>query len=144
MTATAAATDLQASVLELIRVTSTVLPKDVVTAVQAARTVEEDGSNAAYALEVIDCNIDLAKAESQPLCRDTGSILFYVHTPVGCDQLAFEAAAVAAVREATALGYLRQNSVDSVTGVNTGDNTGPGSPRASTSTNGTTIMLKSS
>lgn len=128
MTATETGTGLQAALLELIRVTSTVLPQDVVTAVRAARGDEAEGSNAAYALEVIDCNIDLAKAESQPLCQDTGTILFYVHTPVGYDQLTFEATAVQAVREATALGYLRQNSVDSVTGQNTGDNTGPGSP----------------
>ena len=33
-----------------------------------------------------------------------------------------------AVAEATAKGYLRQNSVDSVTGRNTGNNLGPGSP----------------
>ena len=33
-----------------------------------------------------------------------------------------------AVAEATAKGYLRQNSVDSVTGQNTGNNLGPGSP----------------
>jgi fumarate hydratase, class I len=32
------------------------------------------------------------------------------------------------VREATKVGYLRQNSVDSITGKNSGDNTGPGSP----------------
>ena len=36
--------------------------------------------------------------------------------------------ATEAVRVATKKGYLRQNSVDSVTGKNTGDNTGPGSP----------------
>lgn len=124
----ATATTLEQSLLELVRVTSTVLPQDVVSAVEAAKGVEEAGSNAAYALDVIDCNIGLAKDSSQPLCQDTGSILFYVHTPVGYDQLAFEEAATAAVREATVLGYLRQNSVDSVTGENTGDNTGPGSP----------------
>jgi fumarate hydratase class I len=125
---TATATGLQAALLELIRVTSTVLPDDVVRAVNAAKGKESDGSNAAYALEVIGCNIDLAKDKSQPLCQDTGSILFYVHTPVGYDQLAFEETAIAAVKEATALGYLRQNSVDSVTGHNSGDNVGPGSP----------------
>lgn len=119
---------LQASLLELIRVTSTVLPVDVVRAVQRAKGVEASGSNAAYALDVIDCNIDLAKAKSQPLCQDTGSILFYVHAPVGYDLLAFEEATIAAVKEATAKGYLRQNSVDSVSGHNSGDNIGPGTP----------------
>ena len=125
---TATLPTLQASLLELIRVTSTVLPQDVVRAVNAARGVEEAGSNAAYALEVIDCNIDLAKVKSQPLCQDTGSILFYVTAPVGYDLLAFEEATIAAVKEATVKGYLRQNSVDSVTGRNSGDNIGPGTP----------------
>jgi len=116
------------SVLELIRRTSTILPDDVVRAVKAARTVEAEGSNAEVALNVIGCNIDLAKTSSLPLCQDTGTILFYVNTPVGYDQIEFEEVATDAVRAATKKGYLRQNSVDSVTGKNTGDNTGPGSP----------------
>jgi fumarate hydratase class I len=116
------------SLLELIRRTSTILPDDVVRAVTAARGDEVPGSNADVALNVIGCNIGLASANSLPLCQDTGTILFYVHTPVGYDQLELEETAVAAVRAATKKGYLRQNSVDSVTGKNTGDNTGPGSP----------------
>ncbi len=119
---------LQASLVELIRSTSTVLPRDVVRAVTAAKGVEDGGSNAAYALEVIDQNICLAKDSSQPLCQDTGSILVYVHAPVGYDQLAFGEAMVAAVQEATAKGYLRQNSVDAITGRNSGNNIGPGTP----------------
>jgi fumarate hydratase class I len=119
---------LQASLVELIRVTSTVLPADVVRAVTAAKGGEDAGSNAAYALDVIDCNIGLAKDKSQPLCQDTGSILFYVHTPVGYDQLSFADTAIAAVQEATVKGYLRQNSVDALTGKNSGNNTGPGTP----------------
>jgi fumarate hydratase class I len=116
------------SILELIRRTSTQLPDDVVRAVTGARTQEEKGSNADVALDVIGCNIVLARDNSLPLCQDTGSILFYVHTPVGYDQIEFEEIAIEAVRAATKKGYLRQNSVDSVTGKNTGDNTGPGSP----------------
>ena len=116
------------SILELIRRTSTVLPDDVVRAINAARDTEEDGSNAEVALDVIGCNIGLAKGNSLPLCQDTGTILFYVNTPVGYDQIDFEEKAVAAVRDATTKGYLRQNSVDSLTGKNSGDNTGPGSP----------------
>jgi fumarate hydratase class I len=116
------------SILELIRRTSTILPDDVVRAVTAARKNEAAGSNADVALDVIGCNIGLARESSLPLCQDTGTILFYVHTPVGYDQLAFEETATEAVRAATKKGYLRQNSVDSLTGKNSGDNTGPGSP----------------
>ncbi len=116
------------SILELIRRTSTILPDDVVRAITAARKNEAEGSNADVALNVIGCNIGLAKESSLPLCQDTGTILFYVHTPAGYDQLDFEETAVEAVRAATKKGYLRQNSVDSITGKNSGDNTGPGSP----------------
>jgi fumarate hydratase class I len=119
---------LQASLVELIRVTSTVLPKDVVRALERARGLEQSGTNAKYALDVISCNIGLAKDKSQPLCQDTGSILFYVNAPVGYDLLAFEHAAHEAVKEATGKGFLRQNSVDAVTGKNSGDNIGPGTP----------------
>jgi fumarate hydratase, class I len=116
------------TLLELIRRTSTQLPDDVVRAVTSARKEEAEGSNADVALNVIGCNIGLARENSLPLCQDTGTILFYVHTPVGYDQLEFEEIATEAVRKATKVGYLRQNSVDSITGKNTGDNTGPGSP----------------
>ncbi|HEV8433802.1 MAG TPA: fumarate hydratase, partial [Thermoanaerobaculia bacterium] len=78
------------SILELIRRTSTILPDDVVRAVTAARQNEAEGSNADVALNVIGCNIGLAKESSLPLCQDTGTILFFVHTPVGYDQLEFE------------------------------------------------------
>src|SRR5256885_13859836 len=116
------------SILELIRRTSTILPDDVVRAVTAAHGQEAPGSTADVALDVIGCNIGLAKDNSLPLCQDTGTILFYRHTPVGYDQLELEGTATEAVRAATKKGYLRQNSVDSVSGKNTGDNTGPGSP----------------
>jgi len=116
------------SILELIRRTSTILPDDVVRAITAARKDETEGSNADVALNVIGCNIGLARESSLPLCQDTGTILFYFHTPVGFDQLELQEIATAAVRAATKKGYLRQNSVDSLTGKNSGDNTGPGSP----------------
>jgi fumarate hydratase class I len=116
------------SLLELIRRTSAELPADVRAAVTSGAAAEEAGSNAAYAFRVIRDNIDLACTKSSPLCQDTGSILFYVHTPVGYDQIAFHEAAVEAVKAATAKGYLRQNSVDSVTGANSGNNIGPGTP----------------
>ncbi|GDY14766.1 hypothetical protein LBMAG53_36440 [Planctomycetota bacterium] len=128
MSAVAAEPALHASLLELIRVASTQLPDDVVRAVDAGRTVEDAGTNARYALDVVCENIAMAKGKSQPLCQDTGSVLVYVHHPLGYDVLAFEDAFCATVKDATAKGYLRQNSVDSVTGRNTGDNLGPGAP----------------
>lgn len=117
-----------ASILELIRRTSAELPADVKAKVVAGAALEQPGSNAAYAFQVVQDNIKLACDKSSPLCQDTGSILFYVHTPVGYDQIALHEAAVEAVKEATAKGYLRQNSVDSISGKNSGNNVGPGTP----------------
>jgi tartrate/fumarate subfamily iron-sulfur-dependent hydro-lyase alpha chain len=120
---------LKATLLELIRRTSAELPADVVQTIGRHSQQEQPGSNAEYAMTIIRQNIDLAKLKSAPLCQDTGSILFFVKAPKAFDQLAFEKAACAAVAAATAKGYLRQNSVDSLTGKNTGTNLGPGSPR---------------
>src|SRR4029079_1723981 len=72
--------------------------------------------------------IALAKNKSQPICQDTGSILFFVDGPVGFDQITFADTARAAVTLATTKGFLRQNSVDSLTGKNDGTNVGPGAP----------------
>jgi tartrate/fumarate subfamily iron-sulfur-dependent hydro-lyase alpha chain len=120
--------NLKANLLELIRRTSAELPDDVVEAIGRYSKQEQPGSNAQYAMSIIRQNIDMAKLKSAPLCQDTGSILFFVQAPKDFDQLAFEKAAATAVAEATAKGYLRQNSVDSITGKNTGNNLGPGSP----------------
>lgn len=122
------ATPLFSTVLELIRRTSAELPLDVSRALKTAQAAETDGSSARVALDVISCNVDLAGRASAPICQDTGSILLYVRAPVGYDQIHFAETATEAVREATRLGYLRQNSVDSLSGKNSGDNTGPGSP----------------
>lgn len=116
------------SLVELIRRTSAEIPEDVHRALLASLEREKRGTIAESALKIIERNIELAKQKSQPICQDTGSILFYVEAPVGLDQIAFEETARAAVREATKRGYLRQNSVDSLTGVNDGTNVGPGSP----------------
>ncbi len=120
--------NLRKSLLELIRKTSSELPKDIQKAIDKGSQAEEKDSRGSYALNVIQENIQLACDTSLPLCQDTGTITFYVHAPVGFDQLAFMKEAKKAVAEATRIGYLRQNSVDSVTGYNSGDNLGPGTP----------------
>ncbi|MCS7090776.1 MAG: fumarate hydratase [Limisphaera sp.] len=119
---------LLASLLELIRRTSAEIPGDVQRALLAALEQEQKGTIAESAMRIIRANIELARRKSQPICQDTGSILFYVDCPVGYDQLTFEAVAQEAVKQATRKGYLRQNSVDSLTGKNDGTNVGPGSP----------------
>jgi fumarate hydratase class I len=118
----------RSNILELIRRTSAFLPADIEEVVSFNRTLEKSGSKAEFALELVKQNIGLAKAKSLPICQDTGTINFYVKTPKGIDQLQLEELAKEAVVEATEIGYLRQNSVDSITGKNTGNNLGAGSP----------------
>src|SRR5271169_756624 len=119
---------LQDSLVELIRRTSAEIPDDVNQSIIASLEQEKKGTIAESALKIIDQNIQLAKRKSQPICQDTGSILFYVDCPVGFDQIAFEETAKEAVKLATKKGFLRQNSVDSLTGKNDGTNCGPGAP----------------
>ena len=116
------------SLVELIRRTSAEIPDDVHRAILASLENEKKGTIAANAIKIIDQNIALAKQKSQPICQDTGSILFYVDVPVGYDQITFAETAREAVTLATKKGYLRQNSVDSITGKNDGTNVGPGAP----------------
>ena len=116
------------SLLELIRRASAEMPEDVHRAIVGALEREKQGTIAQSAMKIIDQNIALARTKSQPICQDTGTIIFYVECPVGFDQIGFEEAARGAVKLATAKGFLRQNSVDSITGRNDGTNVGPGSP----------------
>ena len=117
-----------AQILELIRRTSAFLPPDVTQVLEMHRALEQAGSKASLALALVSQNIGLAKRLGAPICQDTGTITFYIHTPIGFDQLELEELCCEAVVEATAKGYLRQNSVDSVSGKNTGNNLGAGSP----------------
>ena len=119
---------LQDSLLELIRRASAEIPDDVHKAILDSLEREKKGTIAESAMKIIEQNIELAKNKSQPICQDTGSIIFYVDCPVGFDQLTFQDAARETVKTATKKGYLRQNSVDSITGKNDGTNLGPGSP----------------
>src|SRR5947209_9608300 len=116
------------SLLELIRRTSAEIPDDVQAAILNALQAEKKGTIAESAMKIVERNIELAKQKSQPICQDTGSIIFYIDCPVGFDQMKFEEQVKQAVRLATKKGYLRQNSVDSLTGTNDGTNVGPGSP----------------
>ncbi len=117
-----------AQILELIRRTSAYLPPDVSNVIEMHRALEQKGSKADLALSLVSYNIGLAKRLSAPICQDTGTITFYIKTPAGFDQLELQDVCCDAVAEATAKGYLRQNSVDSITNRNTGNNLGAGSP----------------
>src|SRR3954470_24701422 len=100
---------LKESLIEVIRRTSSELPDDVHNAILRSLENEKKNTIAESALKIIDRNIALAKNKSQPICQDTGSIIFYIDAPAGLDQIPFEEATREAVKEATKKGYLRQN-----------------------------------
>src|SRR6478609_1391523 len=119
---------LQESLIELITQTSTNLPPDVREAMGIAAQTETPGTQASQALNIIATNIDMAAEGEGPICQDTGMPTFDVHTPVGVNQIEIRRVIRAAVAEATKRGKLRPNSVDSLTGRNTGDNLGVETP----------------
>src|SRR5215471_15574653 len=119
---------LAASLLELITQTATNLPPDVRAAMSIAADGEAPNTQASQALNIILSNIDMAAGDEGPICQDTGMPTFIVHTPVGVNQIRIKKAIREAVAEATKRGKLRPNSVDSLTGKNTGDNLGIETP----------------
>src|ERR671937_269026 len=116
------------SVLQLVVRTSTDLPPDVRAAMRTALTNEPSGTRASQALTIIAQNIDLAVDTEGAICQDTGMPTFEVHVPVGANQIWMRRQIREAVAEATRRGKLRPNSVDSITGENSGNNLGPGTP----------------
>ena len=119
---------LSGSLLELIIETSTNLPPDVRAAMAIAARAETPATQSAQALDVILQNVDMAAEGTGAICQDTGMPTFVIHTPVGVNQLAIRQAVLEAVAEATRRGKLRPNSVDSITGKNSGDNLGAETP----------------
>jgi len=116
------------SVLSLVVKTSTDLPPDVRAAMKTAIAEEPPTTQSGQALAIIAENIDLAADGEGAICQDTGMPTFEVKTPVGANQLEMRKQIRDAVAEATRLGKLRPNSVDSITGENSGTNLGPGTP----------------
>jgi fumarate hydratase class I len=116
--------DLSNAILELIRRTSTDLPQDVEERLRAAVMNEAPGSAARGALETVLKNVELSRANSTPVCQDTGTPIFYVHHPAGWSTCELKGQIRAALAEATKQSYMRPNAVDAVTDKNSGDNLG--------------------
>jgi fumarate hydratase class I len=114
--------------LEAIRRASTDLPPDVERALGRASRAEARDSAAGGALRILLENVAMARAESRPMCQDTGTNTWWIHHPVDVPASTIRSAVLAATRRAVRKGFLRPNAVDSVTGENSGDNTGVGQP----------------
>jgi len=116
--------DLTEYFVELIRRAATDLPADVEAALAAAMELEEPGSAAEGALAMILDNVALARKQSTPVCQDTGTPIFEVYHPLGVSTRQIAQFASDACVIATQRSYLRPNAVDSLTGKNSGNNTG--------------------
>ena len=116
--------DLTDAFVELVRRAATQLPADMVKALTEAQAQEEPGSAAEGALDTILLNVDMAREASTPICQDTGTPIFEIHYPLGWSTRALAGMINRAMQIATERAYLRPNAVDSLTGKNSGDNTG--------------------
>jgi fumarate hydratase, class I len=116
------------SMLNLVSETSTNLPADVRRAIKAAAARELHGTQSDLALQTVAINVDMATDGCAPICQDTGMPTFEIKTPVGVNQIAMKKQIVLAIEEATKQGKLRPNTVDSLTGKNSGNNIGEGAP----------------
>jgi fumarate hydratase class I len=120
--------DLTDSLVELVRRAATDLPADMEKGLSDAKASEAPGSAAEGALDAILNNVTLARQHSTPICQDTGTPIFEIFYPVGVSTRSLAQQIRQAVAEATDQAYLRPNAVDSLTGVNSGDNTGEDFP----------------
>jgi fumarate hydratase class I len=116
--------DITSELVELVRITSTDLPKSIQEALDKARAVETEGSAAQAAMVSILENVEMSRRNQTPICQDTGTPLFFVKYGQSWEPGALKTQIRAAIAEATKRSYLRPNAVDSLHGKNTGNNLG--------------------
>ena len=119
--------DVEAKVLDLIRRTACELPSDILEALQAAKQ-QENEVPAQLTLTTIAQNCALAECQNTPMCQDTGTLTFFWKVPAGTAQRPLVEATARAVREATERGWLRKNTIDTLSGASVDDNVAEGIP----------------
>ena len=113
-------------IARFVQETSSSLPDDAEQALRKALRREAKGSSARMVLETILRNVELARAAGTPVCQDTGTLTFFVS-----EQLRHRVTPAVigeAVARATANGWLRRNTIDSVTGRSIDSNVCAGAP----------------
>lgn len=118
--------DIEGKIAELIRRTSSTLSKDVLDALQSAAEAEATGTSARMILETIVRNAALAESNGTPMCQDTGTLTFFVDERLR--SLVAPTAIENAVAHATEKGWLRRNTINSVTGRSVDTNVCDGAP----------------
>jgi fumarate hydratase, class I len=116
------------TLLELIRRTSCDLPQDIEAALQARMADEKPGSRARAVMKTMLENAALARLRDAPLCQDTGTLTFLWRLPYGTRTDELEWHTRTAVAEATRRGWLRRNTVDTLTGQSIDANVAEGAP----------------
>jgi fumarate hydratase subunit alpha len=116
------------TIFEMLRRAATILPRDVIEALEKCRRRERDK----VAILQFACmlkNLELARKLNAPICQDTGIPIFFIKLGNDLD-LDFDpiAGLRKAVKEATLSIPLRANLVDPLSRVNTKTNVGDGMP----------------
>ncbi|MBI2340168.1 MAG: fumarate hydratase [Deltaproteobacteria bacterium] len=119
---------LHESLVEIIHKTATELPEDVSRTIEEKTPQEASRTKGAYAMETIKANMELARSQKLPVCRDCVSLFFAVDCPRKFDEEGFGKEIRKAVVKATRAGYLPQSSMDTLTGGMAHNNLGPGMP----------------
>jgi fumarate hydratase subunit alpha len=115
--------------VELIRRAETLLPQDVVSALQKAFEAETEDLPKTQLKNILE-NISLAKDSKIPMCQDTGVQIFFVYLTKNSNVSANEISEGihAGVIRATGEVPLRPNTVHPLTRSNPGNNTGEHMP----------------
>ena len=118
--------DIEAKIARLVRKTSSTLPQDALDALKGAARREAKGSSARMVLETLVDNATLACKNGTPMCQDTGTLTFFVDERLR--NVVTPTAVKNAVAYATEKGWLRRNTIDSVSGRSIDSNTCEGAP----------------
>ncbi len=112
-----------AAATRLITTAAIYLPADVKSALKKAQD-SESGELPKKVIGSMLKNLEIAEAEGRPSCQDTGTVIFYVKAGDRFPYLGLlEGALRSATVKATAEAPLRPNSVNILTGKNSGNNT---------------------
>lgn len=117
-------TDYRRVIKDLLLKTTYQVSDDCELLLRKSVDLEETGSPARMMLETIIENIDLAKANQQPLCQSPGYLTVYVTFGEKFFISELEEILAGVVVEATRSGYCRPSIVDPLTRKNNGDNSG--------------------
>jgi fumarate hydratase, class I len=120
--------NLYPSMLDLVKKASIVIGDDVLSSLENALQNEAPSSLAYETLDTIIKSAGISDKGNLPICQDTGSIFAVIRSDAAL-AVKIKKSLIKAIKELTRDGILRQNCVHSISGANTGDNTGEHVPQ---------------